>query len=127
MLRHVGIVVRDVATCREFYYKLGFTHARCSYERGNFIEKALHVKNVEIEIVKLSNTDGDIIELLRVNTSQHGVVKHSRIISPGISHIALTVSEIDPVHNPQTSPDGKVKVAFISDPEGNMIELVEEL
>ena len=62
-----------------------------------------------------------------------------RISEIGCSHFALTVPDLDSLYNKliekgisfnypvQTSPDRKVKIAFCRDPDGTLIELVEEL
>ena len=44
-----------------------------------------------------------------------------------ISGFSLTEEGIEFNYPPQTSPDGKVKVAFCRDPDGTLIEMVEEL
>ena len=64
---------------------------------------------------------------------------YKKIIQIGISHYALSVDDLDSLYKNlieekasffyevQTSPDGNVKIAFCRDPEGNILELVEEL
>ena len=63
----------------------------------------------------------------------------NELIDCGITHIALTVDNLDEIyiqlkkldikfnHEPQLSPNGKLKVAFCQDPEGNYLELIEEI
>jgi len=125
MLRHVGIVVKSMPDTLQFYRQFGFDPLDTNTECGEFIDTILSLHGVKVVTVKLHNK-GTVIELL-CPLSHGSFIVNRHIFDYGISHIALTVSEIDPVHNPQTSPDGKVKVAFISDPDGNMVELVEEL
>ena len=59
--------------------------------------------------------------------------------SLGFNHLALNIKEIDNLYlelknlglefitKPEYSPNGKVKVAFCRDFEGNLLELVEEV
>jgi len=61
------------------------------------------------------------------------------ITNIGCSHFALTVDDLDslyerltkngtPFNYPvQISPDGNVKIAFCRDPDGTLIELVQDL
>ncbi len=125
-IRHVGIVVKNLEACVKFYAQFGFTIKSTAHERGDFLENILSHENAEATITKLSDGHGCVLELLQFLTpeSRRG---ERYLFDTGISHIALTVDNIDDKYKPRTSPDGKVRVAFITDPEGNVVELVEEL
>ena len=138
--RHTGIVVRNLDQAVAFYEALGFKTWKRELEQGQFLETVVGLKNVRIETAKLNAPCGALLELLEYHS--HPVqIK----ISPqpsnqlGCSHIALTVGSIDEtlecvqnqggslVNPPSTAPNGKVRVAYCHDPEGNLMEFVEEL
>lgn len=125
-LRHTGIVVRDIDICVDFYAHFGLVIKSRDLERGDFLKNILSREDARAIIVKLSDDHGCIIELLQF-VSPKSRRRERCLFDTGISHIALTVDHIDDEYEPRTSPDGKVRVAFITDPEGNVVELVEEL
>ena len=108
-------------------------------EEGKFIDSILNLKNVKVRTIKMSAEDNNLIELLWYKSHPKKPTKTKEICQIGISHPAFTVKNIDYEYKklrkkgikfhcpPQISPDGKAKVTFCQDPEGNYIELVEEL
>ena len=80
-----------------------------------------------------------MVELLYFHSHPDQQIWIGRPFSTGITHIALTVADIDKVASkirqvggnlpgePQISPDGKVKVVYASAPDGVLLELVEPL
>ena len=139
-LRHTGIVVRDLDRAVDFYEALGFQIWIRALEEGSFIETVVGLEGVRVETAKLKAPCGALLELLQYHS--HPV---QRDIQPqssnqlGCSHIAITVDSIDEalacvqsrggslVNQPATAPGGKVLVAYCHDPEGVLLELVEEL
>ena len=139
-LRHTGIVVRNLDQSVVFYEALGFKTWKRELEQGQILETVVDLKNARVETAKLKAPCGALLELLEYHS--HPVQMG---ISPqpsnqlGCSHIALTVGSIDKalecvqscggslVNSPGTSPDGTVRVAYCHDPEGNLLEIVEEL
>jgi catechol 2,3-dioxygenase-like lactoylglutathione lyase family enzyme len=139
-LRHTGFVVRNLDQSVVFYEALGFKTWKRELEQGPFLETVVDLKKVRVETAKLKAPCGALLELLEYQT--HPVQMG---ISPqpsnqlGCSHIALTVDSIDKalecvqscggslVNSPATAPDGTVRVAYCHDPEGNLLELVEEI
>jgi hypothetical protein len=108
-------------------------------EESPYIDKLLAINDPSLTTVKLIDSKGFIIELLkfenyRVENSWSGDLK-----TTGLTHIALTVNNLDELvkvlesQNYQTlsqvkiSPNNKVKVVFVKGPEGIMLELVEEI
>ena len=139
-LRHTGFVVRNLNRSVVFYKALGFKTWKRELEQGQFLETVVGLKNVRVETAKLNAPCGALLELLEYHS--HPLQME---ISPqpsnqlGCSHIALTVGSIDEalecvqnqggslVNPPSTAPNGKVRVAYCHDPEGNLMEFVEEL
>lgn len=138
-IRHMGIVVADLDKAVRFYRDiLGFKITREMNETGEYIDNLLALKGVKVKTVKMAADNGNLIELLYFASHQRNGARKD-ICDWGYSHIAFTVEDLDYEYKrlkgkrikfncaPQISPDGKAKVAFCRDPEGNRIELVEEL
>lgn len=140
--RHVGFVVLDLDKFIKFYEGLGLTLVSRMIEEGDYIDKLVGLEGVKLEWAKLSISDGSLIELLQYHTHKQLVQKNDAFQLPnrlGCSHIAFTVRCIDEAieyicmsggaikNTHQTSPDGKVKVAYCFDMEGNILEIVQEL
>ncbi|MBF0405782.1 MAG: VOC family protein [Candidatus Riflebacteria bacterium] len=139
--RHVGIVVENMKKSLEFYQNLlGFTIKKDTNEDTCFIEKILGKHFQSLHTVKLSFPVGDgLLELLEFIPVSNDKYLGGKVSTRGISHFALTVCDVDQFYNqlltkkvhfissPKKSPDGKAKVAFCLDPDGNPIELVEEI
>lgn len=138
-IRHTGIVVIDLEESLHFYRDLlGFQIAKQMEESGKYIDNISSLHNVKVTTVKLTSPAGQMIELLKYH-SHPEEQKMQRIWEIGISHIALTVDDLDTEYkklkeqeiqfnaSPQLSPDGYAKVTFCRAPEGTLVELVEVL
>ena len=142
-MRHTGIVVPDLDAALAFYGDLlGFVETTRIDERGDYLDNMLAIEDARVTTVKLRAPGGGGLELLKFHASeQNGAVatKSATTSCPGITHIALTVQDLDALYAeltgagitfnapPQRSPDGNVKVTYCRDPEGNFVELVEVL
>lgn len=140
--RHTGFVVMNLEKAINFYQGFGLKLITRMIEEGDYIDKLVGLNNVRLEWAKLSLPDGSLIELLQYHNhidSSHNKGEVQLSYRLGCSHIALTVSDIDEAieyiclsggsvkNKYQTSPDGKVKVAYCYDMEGNILEIVQEL
>lgn len=138
-IRHTGIVVSSLNKALYFYRDiLGFKIKREMIESGKYIDNLSVLKGVRVKTIKMSADDGNLIELLYYESHPRKPINRD-ICDIGYSHISFTVESLDYEYKrlkekgirfnapPQYSPDGKAKVAFCCDPEGNIIELVEEL
>lgn len=138
--RHAGIVVKDMERAVKFYSEvLGFRMVRRMDESGPFISTILKVPGVEVETAKMEGYEAGLLEFLCFKNPPPNTRADVQIYSLGPTHIALTVCDIEKVHSqmktmglhfnsaPQVSQDGRAKVAFGQDPEGNWLELVEML
>jgi catechol 2,3-dioxygenase-like lactoylglutathione lyase family enzyme len=133
-------VVNDLERTRDFWINtLGFKLHMKAVEESPYIDELLDIKDPALTTVKLIDSKGFIIELLkfenhRVDDSWSGDLK-----TTGLTHIALTVDNLDDLvdnlekQNYQQlseiklSPNKKVKVVFVKGPEAIMLELVQEL
>lgn len=137
-LRHVGITIRDIETVNFYRDVLGLRIKKEMLETGNFIDNLSALKKVRVKTIKMSADDGSLVELLYYESHRRKPTMKD-ICDIGCSHIAFTVENIDREYEklkdkgirfsciPQVSPDGKARVVFCRDPEGNLIEMVEEL
>lgn len=142
-LRHMGVTVSDLPASLSFYVKyFGFSVKREMDESGEILDNFSSLSNVEVTTVKLEDSKGQLLELLCYKSHPNQKAKHNlrrKICYVGCSHFAITVVNLDELykqmkgngvifnHPPQISPDGKVKIAFCRDPDGTLLELVEEL
>jgi lactoylglutathione lyase len=128
---HVGINVADLARAQAWYA------AAFGLKR----EFATRIEAVGLDIVMLRDPEhGHRVELLHRPGSGPGL----RAANPGeaartegFGHLAFGVASLDEVHGrllglgarevmpPQPSPEPGVRMSFLADPEGNLIELVE--
>jgi catechol 2,3-dioxygenase-like lactoylglutathione lyase family enzyme len=133
-------VVNDLEKTRDFWINtLGFKLHIEAKEESPYIDELLAIKDPMLTTVKLIDSKGFIIELLKfenykVENSWSGDLK-----TTGLTHIALTVDNLDELveilkkldyqtfSEIKISPNKKVKVVFVRGPEGIMLELVQEL
>ena len=141
LVRHIGIVVRDLDRSLAFYRDLlGLEIVRQMDERGPFLDAILGMDGAKVRTVKLAAAgDGVQIELLAFTEPAPQIGGAPGLTRVGPTHVAFTVDDLDGLHQrmaaagtqfttrPQTSPDGRAKVAFCRDPDGTALELVEVL
>jgi len=141
-LRHVGITVTHLQESINFYRNnFGFSIIREMDESGDHIDRFSGLKGIDVRTVKMADGNGGLIELLyyRSHPKSKSHNLSTNITNIGCSHFALTVENLPDVCEsltkqgatllcePQMSPDGKVLLTFCKDPDGTLIELVEEL
>ena len=120
-INHVGLRVRDLATSRDFYEKLGFEFivGPVGPEPVAVME---HPTGININFILNASSDASALNILSDAT-----VKHT-----GFTHIALEINdrasvekrlaaEQIPITETVELPDGTV-FFFVRDPDGNVIE-----
>jgi catechol 2,3-dioxygenase-like lactoylglutathione lyase family enzyme len=128
---HIGINVAELAQA-EAWYAGAFGLKR---------EFATRIDAVDLDIVMLRNAEhGHRVELLHRPGSGPGLRAANpaeAALTEGFGHLAFGVADLDEVHGrlrglgarevmaPQPSPEPGVRMSFLADPEGNLIELVE--
>lgn len=136
----MGIVVNDLEKTRDFWINtLGFKLHIEAKEESPYIDELLAVKDPRLTTVKLIDSNGFIIELLKFENYQVENSWSGDLKTTGLTHIALTVGNLDelvdnlkkqnyaPLSDIKISPSKKVKVVFVKGPEAIMLELVQEL
>lgn len=129
-LDHVGVSVADLEAMTEWYCRALGLRESTPFEiapiglRGTFV----------------IGDNGFALELLQREGSQAGLQAPdtaTALLTRGYGHIALRVSNVDESHAallaagasermaPQQSPEPGVRMSFVADPEGNLIELLD--
>ncbi len=138
--RHAGIVVHDMERCLHFWRDvMGLKVVKDFREEGEYIDTVQHLNGVRLHMIKLSAPDGSMIELLKDESHPTPLPERNTLCDRGIRHVAFTVADasesykvfcnagLEVFSKPITSPDGKARLFFARDPEGNLLELVEML
>lgn len=133
-------MVNDLEKTRDFWINtLGFKLHIEAKEESPYIDELLAVKDPGLITVKLIDSNGFIIELLKFENYQVDNSWSGDLQTTGLTHIALTVDNLDELvailrkldyqtlSEIKTSPNKRVKVVFVRGPEGIMLELVQEL
>jgi catechol 2,3-dioxygenase-like lactoylglutathione lyase family enzyme len=133
-------VVNDLEKTRDFWINtLGFTLHIEAKEESPYIDELLTIKDPVLTTVKLIDSKGFIIELLKFENYQVENSWSGDLKTTGLTHIAITVDNLDELvdilrkldyqtlSDIKTSPNKKVKVVFVRGPEGIILELVQEL
>jgi len=136
-LRHHAVVGLSGRTLRSFYEYFGFTHLVVEeIPDTSYIQALTGGAWSSALIVKLKNDDGDVLEIIEP-TGLTAAKDTSTASSWG--HIAIAVINCDQaiqrvvemggiqVGGPVTNPDSPYRVAYVRDPAGNLMELVERL
>jgi catechol 2,3-dioxygenase-like lactoylglutathione lyase family enzyme len=132
-------VVNDLDKTRDFWINvLGFNLHIEAKEESPYIDELIAIKDPVLTTVKLIDSKGFIIELLKFENYQVGNSWSGDLKTTGLTHIALTVDNLDelvdnlkkqnyqPLSDIKISPNKKVKVVFVKGPEAIMLELVQE-
>jgi catechol 2,3-dioxygenase-like lactoylglutathione lyase family enzyme len=138
--RHVGIVVNDLVETKKFWINyLGFKLHIEGVEQSPYIDDLLDIKEPNLTTVKLIDSKGFIVELLKFDNYQVDNSWSGDLKTTGLTHIALNVDNLEELvgnlkklkyqtlSGIKTSPDRRVKVVFVKGPEALMLELVETL
>lgn len=129
-LDHVGISVADLDAQLAWYSRsFGFT-----------VSSPFEVPPLQLRGAFLIGPNGVTLELLERNGSQPGLQapdQATALLTRGYGHICLRVDDVDASFAallaagaaermpPQASPEAGVRMAFVADPEGNLIELID--
>ena len=128
---HVGLSVADLEAAEGFYSAaFGFTR-----------QLAFELNPHPIRGLMLAHPSGSRLELFEHSESIPGLQAPGPIeahATRGYNHFALAAPNIDAVFatalaagataviEPRPSPEPGVRFAFLADPEGNLVELVEQ-
>ena len=136
--RHIGIVSENPEKLVVFYKNLGFKKTVFRKEPNELIEKLLKDK-LELETIKLFNKYGEAIEIVKIkNKNMMKSAKSYRKM--GLNHISFTTPDIlkttrlivkfggslisDDTYDKKLT--NNKMVVFCIDPEGNILEIVQD-
>jgi catechol 2,3-dioxygenase-like lactoylglutathione lyase family enzyme len=106
-------------------------------EEGPYIDTVQGLSGVRLRMIKLRAPDGSMIELLHDEAHPTPPPEHNDLCDRGIRHLAFTVADVEAtwetlrdagcatLSDPVTAPDGKARLFFARDPEGNLMEIVQ--
>jgi lactoylglutathione lyase len=128
MFDHVGLSVGDLDA------------AVAWYERALGLETEFPFAIPGLRGAMLKSADGYRVELLERKGSMPGLtgaLPNDALLTRGYGHFAVQVTDLEAVYarlvaegaagvwDPRPSPEPGVRMAFVHDPEGNLIELLE--
>lgn len=139
--RHFGIVVSNIERSIKFYTELlGLKIEKQSYETESHVANMLTLPGAIVTTVKMSAVEGQtLVELLYFHNPKSEPGRAPGPTNIGPTHVAFTVDNLDEIYRRlkqagvefncpvQLPSNGLVKVTFCKDPDGTLIELVEEL
>lgn len=130
MIRHYGIMVKDLKRAVEFYKNLfGFKEIVRENLGKKFVKNVFNINNYNLTYVKLQYRK-DVLELYFFEPELYYY---------SFNHIAFTVQNVDKVYRnleytkanniikPFYNKSKTCKLMFCRDFEGNLLELVEEI
>lgn len=127
---HVGLSVADLDAQTKWY----------SEALGLRVSTPFEIAPIQLRGVFLVGQNGLAIELLQRTGSQPGLQAANpaeALLTQGYGHICLRIEDVDTMHAqllaagasermaPQQSPEAGVRMSFVADPEGNLIELLD--
>lgn len=138
ILRHVGIVTKNLPKALSFWGDLGFALRLAIEEDTTYISSLIGKKIEGLKTFKLSSGSGCEIELL--NYSPEASKEEQDFMFFGLNHVAITVPDIRQLDtivtkhgfkmlsNSIQQPKGaKVKVCYYKIHDGVLLEAVQEL
>ena len=129
-LDHVGLNVADLEAMTAWY---------CA-SLGLAVELEFALDHVDLRGAMLRSADGWRLELLCRPESRPGLQAASPVeaaLTRGFGHLALDVPDVDAAYDallaagatdrmcPRPSPEPGVRMAYVADPEGNLVELLD--
>jgi len=146
-LRHAGIYVKDLERMEAFYADVLKMKPifQGTVQADELIDDLLGVKDAGVKITKLitefgqAKKTGDMLELVQVSDpaeTEGALPKDRPVYGIGMNHIAFGVNDLEETVRLAEERGGKLrtaihlmdngrKCAFLTDPEGNWIELIQ--
>jgi catechol 2,3-dioxygenase-like lactoylglutathione lyase family enzyme len=134
---HHGIVVSDIDRALTFYRDtLGMEVVEEISQESDAFSRAVGVENTDVDLAFL-DAHGFTIELVQYNRPVGGNVNETAATNDvGAAHFCLAVDDIEGVYdelrddvefvNPPQELENGVKLAFMRDPDGNVVELLQD-
>jgi catechol 2,3-dioxygenase-like lactoylglutathione lyase family enzyme len=133
---HMSFTVSDLEATNAFFAKLGFEPLRRYVSSGPASDEGTGTDNADVDISWLSHPQGGPkLELLRYQNEPTGKAAHNSQV--GAAHLCLRVENVNAEYDrlssegvtfvsaPHADEFGVVWV-YMRDPDGNVVELVQE-
>lgn len=129
-LDHIGLTVADLPAMTRWY----------ADALAMSVELEFALEHVDFRGVMLRSPDGHRIELLHRPGNRPGLQASDPVeaaLTCGFGHIAFDVPDVDAAYgallaagatdrmSPRPSPEPGVRMAYVADPEGNLVELLD--
>lgn len=139
-MSHIGICVSDWKRSLRFYHDLlGFRYVSELEVKGEPGDTLLRLEGVDLRAIYLER-EGVRIELLHYDSPGHEGEGRPRPMNRlGLTHLSLRVEDLDETLAAFSKqgvdvltdtrieiPEARTKAIFISDPDGTLIELVQQ-
>ena len=137
---HVTLAVTNLEEAIRFFGLLGFELARSVVISGEAMDEYMGASGLEADHVTLVIPEAhprQEVQLLRYHRPPVAVDEGSgNLLRTGFNHVCFRVADLaasyarliehgaGPVWDPRDSPEPGMRMAYVTDPDGNLIELV---
>jgi catechol 2,3-dioxygenase-like lactoylglutathione lyase family enzyme len=138
---HIGVIVNDLKTAKQFFLDLGFTvMGEADEKNSDLLDQVVDMKGAHSQVVFLETPGGQTkLELTKfLNPAEEAVPAESVMYGHGYKHISLAVEGIDEIVADLKAKGMDIfvdvynyqdvyKLCYFRGPEGILIELAEAL
>jgi len=127
---HIGLTVADLAAMTEWYVDAFGLDVELEFALDHVDFRGAMLRSPECWRLELLHRAGNTAGLQAADPVEAALTR-------GFGHIALDVPSVDPAYDaliaagatdrmsPRPSPEPGVRMAYVADPEGNLIELLD--
>lgn len=127
---HVGLNVADLPAMTAWYCSALDLEVEFEFALDQFDFRGVMLRSHDGWRLELLCRDGNVAGLQAANPVEAALTR-------GFGHLALDVPEVDPAYDallaagatdrmsPRPSPEPGVRMAYVADPEGNLVELLD--
>ena len=137
---HVGIVVDDLASAREFFVELGLKLQGEGTVEGDSVDRVVGLEGVRAELAMMETPDGHgRLELVKFHApAGAGGDPHAPANAPGIRHLTFEVDDIEAAVARSRAHGAELvgevenyediyRLCYVRGPEGTIVELAERI
>jgi len=137
---HMTVVVTDLGAARGFFGLLGFVERVAVVARGEEIGRYMGIEDWEADHVTLVLEGAPVHQEVQLLRFHHPAARPDdgagTLTRLGFNHVCFHVADLDAVYDrviangaiavwgPRESPEPGMRMAYVTDPDGNLIELV---
>jgi catechol 2,3-dioxygenase-like lactoylglutathione lyase family enzyme len=133
---HWSFTVNDIERSTAFYQRLGFEPHKRYISEGAAAAEGTGTPGARIDVGWLRHpAGGPMLELLRYENRPGGLAAHNSVV--GAAHLCLEVEDVTSAHrglsgagvpfvSPPHSDQYGVRWVYMRDPDGNVVELIQQ-